>query len=477
MDLFTTKIKLVDNASWEAIWDIINTWLTNSPHYGIKSIDYSGEETFHQEFDNKEIKIVNCDVSSDKIFALRFVNPENNNIWTTDCIYSETTLEKRVSITLSCTSNDYSRILPRIHKPYIIKNIVESGLCYTDGNIPISDAPIYLKETDLDLCAKIMSGTISTPLPVIYLSIDSYNPQKYSADEKVLAIKLSGIAHILVEPNKKFSRELQEQTNSQNPYNGYVGIYFSNSTYKEILSLESFYVRGVLDRTKMSNAIRATVQQALLNRDNSSDYTWSSIQVALHRKKYESESENAIKAKRECDDFIEAFDADINARDDKILGLQRQLDAKNGIIESLKAKNDIQHSISFKTDGICEFYNGELNDFILHLLSSVNKSFKQSMTERQQELLTAFLNNNKEIGTGKVLLNDIEKALKEKSLPTRRSMLSKCGFYVKKGSHDKVYFHNPKYPFTLANSPSEHRGDDNMLSDIKKVIDIYKKAF
>ena len=97
------------------------------------------------------------------------------------------------------------------------------------------------------------------------------------------------------------------------------------------------------------------------------------------------------------------------------------------------------------------------------------------MTTRQKELLELFLKGNSEIGIGKIVLKDIEKALKEKSLVSRRSMLENCGFTVTKGAHDKIYFHDPKYSFTLANSPSEHRGDENMLSDIKKQIDIYRK--
>jgi hypothetical protein len=97
------------------------------------------------------------------------------------------------------------------------------------------------------------------------------------------------------------------------------------------------------------------------------------------------------------------------------------------------------------------------------------------MTTRQKELLELFLNSNSEIGTGREILKNIEEAIKEKSIKSRRAKLEKCGFTIIEGSHDKIYFHDPKYSFTLSNSPSEHRGDDNMLSDIKKKIDIYRK--
>lgn len=475
MELFTTKIKLKNNANSDVIWNILSSWLINSPHYNIKSIDYAGEEFFSQDYGNKTVQILKFNIFSDNIFALRFKNSDNLNIWTTDCIYIENSCEKRISIALSCHSSDYSSILPRIHKPHIIKKIMESGLCCTDDVLPISDTPIYLKETDDMLCSKIMQGLISTPLPVVYLSIDDFNPNKYSVDEKNLAIKLSGIAHVLVEPSKAFSKKVKTLTDANNPYNGYIGVYFSKSSYKEIISFEDFYDKGVLNRKKVANVIRSTVQQAVLNHDNTNDYSWSKLQIFYQRNKYESATQNALNARQECDEFIAAFDADISEKNEKIIELQRQLDTKNAIIESLKAKTDMHRSITFKTDEISEFYNGELNDLIFHFLSGIYKKSKDNMTQRQKELLELFLKDNNEVGVGKDLINEIEKALKEKSLKTRRAMLEKCGFTLEKGSHDKVYFHTPKYSFTLANSPSEHRGDNNMLSDIKKRIDIYKK--
>ena len=475
MEVFTTKIRLNDNVCLDDIWNIYQSWITESPHYSISSIDYDGEESFYRKFGEIEIKILNTTIASDTIFALQLINPDKTEIWTTDCIYIEGKDEKRISVTLSCHSSDYKKVLPRIHKPHIIKKLIQSGLCYTKGILPISDTPIYLQEKDTALCAKLMLGMIDTPLPVVYLSVDGFNPNKYSANERFLAQKLSGIAHVLVEPDKHFSKRIKTLTDSKNPYNGYVGIYFSKSLYKEIVSFEDCYVGGILDRTKMSDVIRATVQQALLNHDNTSDYSWSSIQVEYHRKRYESESQNALNAKRECDAFIDAFDANNNVKDEKIAELQRQLESKNAIIESLKIKSDMQNSISFKSNNICEFYNGELNDLIIHLLSGTYKKSKDNMTTRQKELLDLFLKSNSIVGYGQELIKEIEKALKEKSLPARRTKLEKCGFTVQKGSHDKVYFHDPKYIFTLANSPSEHRGDENMLSDIRKRIDIYRK--
>lgn len=473
MDLFTTKIRLKDSTDKDKVLAVLKTWLKGSPHYKIKEINYDGKEFFKQDFENTSISILNSNISSNTILALRFVNREDKNSWITDCIYSEINDEKNISITLSCHTKNYSRSLPKIHKPHIIKNLIEADLCYDKGVFPIVDKPIYLKDADMETCAQIMCGTVKTNLPVVYLSVDGFNPNLYSVDENKLASSLSGIAHVLVEPNKTFSKKLKELTNSNNPYNGYIGIYFSKSTYKEIISIEDFFENGKLDSKQMASFIRATLQQSVLNHDNTNDYSWSNLQVLYHRKNFEEESKSATDTKEECDALLAAFDEDVKKKEEKIRDLQYQLDYKNSIIESFKAKKEIDNTISFKTTGITEFYHGELNDLVITLLSQLQP--KLDSNTRQKDILDTFLKENELLGEGKEILNNIENALKDKSLQSRRSKLEKCGFTLETGSHDKMYFHEPKYSFTLANSPSEHRSADNMFSDIKKGISIYKK--
>lgn len=376
-------------------------------------------------------------------------------------------------MSLSCHSKDYTSILPKIHKPYIIKKIIESGLCYDGGCFPIIDSPIYLSEEDLELCAKIMRGEVHTNLPVTYISYDSYNPTSYSVDEKDLAIKLSGISHVLVEPNKDFALKLKDLANGNNAYHGYVGIYYPNSTYREILSYNDFFSNGYLDKIKMAHAIRKTVQQSIINHNNSYTYSWDSLLTSYHLRKLNSAQEKSLEAKKDLKEFIDAFDAENKKKDEIIQSLQSQLDTKNSIIESFKQKSDSQSSIYFDKSGISEFFPGELNDLVISILSQAQSKVEEDT--RLYELLSLLLSSNRIIGTGRVILKDIEKAMSEKSLETRRSILKKCGFTVEMGAHDKIFFHDSKYSFTLANSPSDHRSQQNTGKEILKKISVYKK--
>ena len=77
MELFTTKIALNNDATFDSVWHIIDTWLVQSPHNKIDSINYAGEDFYSQKFGEKEVKIIKCTISSDKIL----IYPNHENIF------------------------------------------------------------------------------------------------------------------------------------------------------------------------------------------------------------------------------------------------------------------------------------------------------------------------------------------------------------------------------------------------------------
>lgn len=471
MELFYTDIKLKDDITQNDVQGVIFEWLIGSPHYGIDTINYCGESFFHQDYPSSSVSILSICQEEQPIFAVRFINKEEKNIWTTDCIYLEN--EKHISISLSCHAKDYNRILPKIHKPYIIKKILEKNICNQSNIFPICDYPIMLTDDNLNVCARIINGETTTDLPVTYVSYNSYNPAAYSVDTNNLAIKLSGISHVLVEPNKEFALKLKELTNGNNPYNGYIGIYFPHSTRSEIISFMQFMENGKLDCGRMANAIRKNLQQALVNHNSSMSLCWDTLQVAYNKELLTSARKESNDAKNDLDEFIQSFDNEIKTKDEKIRNLRQQLENNDSIISGLQKKYDSQNVISFDKSNITEFYPGELNDLILTILSQAKG--KIDANSRSYELIHQILTANEINGTGKKIFEGLKKAISEKSLSTRRKALENLGFCVTVGGHDKMYFHDPKYSLTLSNSPGDYRANENSIKDILKMINIYKK--
>lgn len=490
MDLFVTKIALKNEVKKEQIYCLIKKWLIDSPHYGIKEIIYNNEEFKEISFGNQSLKIVNKIISDKDILAIRFTNVEKDNVWRTDFIFSAIEGSVNFAIKLSCEKNDYSSVLPKIHKPHIIKMLFDEGYCKDCGLLPITDQPVYFEEKDLDICGKIMMGAVETDLPVVYVSYDSYSGTGYDVDEKNLAIKLSGIAHVVVEPNKQFSLKLKELSKDRNAHNGYIGVYFSGAKYKEIVSYRDYFKNGKLDKNAFSDAIRTLIQQALLNHSGADDLTWDKVLVEYHKVKYQNQKTVSTSAEeeyskllhaadienKEYEELLKASDAERDELKIKVNSLIGQLDAQSAQIESLKKKLEQKMTGIIQKDEIDEFYSDEVYDCLLSLLSQCIKKLPKDT--RAYEITQAILKINLLSNVGKRVFDEIKDSLNEKSLELRRSKLEKCGFTVKKESHDKVIFHNDnRYMFTLANSPSDHRDSENLFSDMMKKLDIYKKFF
>lgn len=505
MDLFITKIRLKEEITKENIWDLICEWLINSPHYNISSIQYSFEDNFSQEFNSTKLDILNFTMQNESIFACRFTNNEKKNTWITDTIFIDNNIGKYISIRLSCENIKYSATLPSLHKPHIIKLLFDKDYCCTNECLPISDKPIYLDNEKLSLCSNIMTGTQATALPVVYLSYDNHNYKHYSLDPNTTSQQLSGIAHVLVEPNREFSLDLKKAAQCKNAFNGYIGVYFPNTDYREIISLDTFIKNGQIDQQSMSNEMGRIVRQALINHTNATDFTWTRLQLEFHKFKFnekqlqlQKENENYQKVLSQTDanqhelqsiitalneqlqlkdeelqSFMQEFDTENKDLKEKNDALRSQLDSKNAQMESLKQKssNDV---LSLAKNGLQDFFVDEIKDCVINILQQVKSKFLKE-NSRPFDIIENLIEANTISNHGKAIYRNIKSALNEKSLSERRKKLEKCGFDVTVGSHDKIYFHDPKFSTTLANSGSDYCETDNQYHDIMKNINIYIK--
>lgn len=477
MDLFITKIQLKQHIKVEDIYNLIKCWAEESPHYKIK-IDYDLKyDHYKQDFGGVSITFLNSCFNGDKVFACHFENKEADNIWITDYIQVIKENENNLFINLSCKSQGYANKLPRQHKPHLIKMLMDKNYCIEEGIFPISDKPIFPSEDKVDMCSAIMNGEQETPLPVVYVSLIPYTKAKnlYFVDVNRLAVKLSGVAHVVVEPNDKFAHKIWQVANHCNSYNGFIGIYFPNSKYREIVS--PYLNDKKLNEKELENYINELVLQSCINHANISDWNWSTLLIEYNKRKFEAQkiqADDTIKESQELEELVNAYAQDKEELKDKVNELQKQLDNKTIQLEILKAKCDDKKLITFNFDGIEEFYTHEMHDAVLYALKYYGE--RVSKDSRVNELLSQLLEKNTITGCGDSLITDIKDAVKEKSIDKRRSKFENCGFTIERGSHDKLLFNgDEKYLFIMSNSPSDHRSNSNFLSEIKNKIDISKK--
>ena len=472
MIVFSTKLPLKKIIDYKCVFNVIKEWLMESPHYNISDIKYDFEEELEiNTSSNTKLKLLNISVEENKIFAIRFENQEERAIWRTDCVFTESTHE--LLIQLSCENKYYATKLPKTHKPHIIKLLFEKNMVAETEIYPITDKPIVLSiESDIEKCTQIMLGNSSTYLPVVYLSYNSFLPLKYAIDPEKIAIKLAGIAHVLVEPNIEFSKKIKTTSNGNNAYNGFIGVYFPGTKYRDFISYNAQDKNQANYYKSIANAVHFAVQQAALNHSNVDDWSWDKIALENAKQRFIMQAHMTSDAKKEFDEYVLAFDIENQRLKEKIKSLNDQLDSKTAQLESLKAKNDQDVMIRLKCN-IQEFYMDECYDFVLNVL--MRTKAKLATGTRPYEIMEDILKSNKFSNKGKAIFKDIETALSEDSLKKRRSDLQKCGFKVEVGSHDKITFHDNKYMFTLSNSPSDYRNDENTYKEIMKSLNIYLK--
>ncbi|WP_459731152.1 hypothetical protein [Pseudomonas sp. MHK4] len=134
--------------------------------------------------------------------------------------------------------------LPRLNNSSLTIRLVSQFGGGLDGELPIEIAPITLKDTEADrkIAHSIFDQKLSCSLPIIYISASEKD--KYAVIPDRLARSLCGLAHIVIEPSRLFSRKLRCVVDSRNIYGGIVGIYWPNGVGATLFRRGSQDVKG-----------------------------------------------------------------------------------------------------------------------------------------------------------------------------------------------------------------------------------------
>ncbi len=118
-----------------------------------------------------------------------------------------------------------------------------------------------------------------------------------------------------------------------------------------------------------------------------------------------------------------------------------------------------------------DLYEGEQQDFIITILEQVRKN--QADDSRCAEILDSILSQNKKVGIGDTIVEELQRIVKHGDLSkdSDKAALNKIGFrYVTSKKHPKLEFMS-RYKFPIAGTISDHyRGSQNCYSNISKAL-------
>lgn len=480
MLVFSTRIPLKKTVTQKDCLLIINEWIEKSPHYSIKiDVDKVLEDNdidIDFAMDNITVSFKKYEDDKINVFACRLVNEETDSIWYNDCIFVSESENKYLFVELYYSSKCYKAMVPKINKPHIIKKLFESGLCGNDGDISVVDTPIMVDDKSYEVCKDIMNGRSDCSMPAVYISCNACGGT--DVDSTLLAKKLGGIAHVFVEKDRVTSLKLQSDTNRNNVYIGYIGVYFPHSTFCKKYSLGYYDNKS----NKMIEEINSYVRSALVNRLDATQYNWNQLSTLQSKQKMLTWKGLSAKHKEELNSYISNFDHENEEKDEKIKNLNAENNKLHARIDSLEESLHSSNGKNFfyRLGAEKQLYDSEINDLLFGILSSAKSQYVKE--SRGYVLIDSLLEANPQIGECAQIMKCVKEVFgngNDRPLSgMNKNKLKKAGFTFKdENGHCKMSFYNDdRYTFTVSKTPSDYRSGKNMFTDIRNKIDVTRKT-
>ncbi|WP_157515315.1 hypothetical protein [Luteimonas abyssi] len=460
---FKTQFPISSSTTMEELLECCRTWIKKSPH--TKLSNSIPEDASNGKFgdDEESANFASYISESNSTGGVRYEKTDNEDVrWVTDVVGHKTEDAFWVSIQLNVDSELPVERLEQGKRPYIVKLLMERFSGGHDGSLPVTDQPTYLAETDTDLAEQIICASTGSVMPVVYASRDS--KEELLIDPSRLSKWISGMAHVIVEPSRRFSSQIMRQVYGENVYGGAVAIYWPDGIGKWT------YLPGKWNSSEALNAaISRKVRMSLLYQRARRECTWSYLQEMVSRQKLD---ELRASGSGNIDEYIEHFDREIAAKDEEILRLEAEIIrvrySKRG---ERSSPGSGENSIVLQTNET-DLYQGEQLGLITDALQVAAESSEQH--SRRRQVFDSLIDNNENPGDREDLLDRLKETLRNYTSLTSpvRSELEDIGFVIyEEGKHYKLLFQDDsRYPFTLPKTGSDWRGGLNAFSDLKKKV-------
>ncbi len=463
---FSTEFPIDLKNSVADVMRLACKWITGSPHSRVPS------DKLHELPTNAErviavgaeqVSLAHALVGEAELGGLRYEKAEGGLAWTTSIVTLKAPERHILSLQVVCEALNTAVHLPPPKKPHFIRQALTELGGGADGEIPITDQPFRLSPGEEAIAGALILGTANNTLPIVYVSASFAGEHLVNPDE--LARFVSGMAHVVVEPDRRFSFRVRELTQSRNVYGGTVGVYWPNSEARRAY----FFDDELRNARALQLEIAKDIRVALSNRRQRSNCTWSYLKEALSKIRFEQ-----LKAagSTELQDFIDAFDADIAAKQARVAEAEEEIARLSAEVRRLSSSEQTSRSAVISLGREQDLYESEIRDIIIRALEDAERATRPG--SRHQHVLQDLLHANIPSGARENLHEEIKTLLKTyRNMDSKtRSALVRIGFDLSEdGKHYKAVFQgDPRYTFTLPKTSGDHRAGKNMASDINNTL-------
>ncbi|MEM4246746.1 MAG: hypothetical protein QXR48_04255 [Candidatus Woesearchaeota archaeon] len=465
---------------------VIAKWIAGSPHRGLKEQELQEIATDGFEFskNNNFIETALFEGTNEKMYGVRLIE-KTDAMRTTEIVGCKSAEQYFVSVIHEYETDRPGDICKRMLRPRIVHDAINGLGGGMDGTMLYTRCePFVLQEDDLEFVAEIIKNQSENRLPIVYIS-RSPMEQLFVNPEDV-ARELAGMAHVLIEPSRKFSYRLKERTDGRNIYNGAVGIHWPNG-------MREYYMYPFPE--EIVNVLYETVRQAALHTTITQKLSFDGIKLLQTSKKAEELRKAYESAKQESKILLELSEQEkestIKDLTEKIKNLEERLalaEKENEILEKqakdLASKNACLElkfvAQSRKQEGgelikkptTAELYAGETADIVIAALAQYLNSVPDA--SRRQDIVKAILDINRPTGKYEEIVAGVENAFRNNTGKFNErfaNSLRALGFEIIEGPHPAVYVpgHEGR-KVSISGTPGDVRSRKNEVARLKRYL-------
>lgn len=468
MITFSTVFPLSRDATADRFADLAKRWLANSPHSALSELlPMTGDQQDDWEVGDTDehVEAHRVTVGDSVLFGLRYVKDESSGVrWITEVQFAGSPEGNSAAVIVYVDSDSTALRLPPARKPYIVRQLVSEFEKGEDGDLLVSDTPYYLKADEIEFAAAIINGNCGNALPIVYLS--AFAEDKLSVDPGRLANWLSGIAHVVVEPDRQFSFRLAIEVDHRNTYGGAVGIYWPDRDVRSLILPREYDFDPKIIAAEISKIIRDRAVRLRIPRS----LTWANLQESRARLQLDRLRESGS---RDLDDYIQNFDQELKAKEQSLAEAEAEVRRLEAEVRSLRARSKSLEGAPVLVRGAeSDLYEDECLGFIIDSLKrALENTHKES---RRNHVLSSL-----------IAANPVEDhasdyaAIIKNLLSTYRSLessvahdLEEMGFEISsEGKHHKLVFRGDgRYQLSMPKTSSDHRAGKNLVSEINRLL-------
>lgn len=446
--------------------DAVKAWIVASPHTNFTEetfASFPSAGNWSAQAGNEKIEALLVSHQETESVAIRYSRSDGEIAWETTTVFSRSSSDAWVSVRTARESTHPAVQLPLAKKPVLVRTLLERLGGGHDGRLLVTDKPRSLRNSEIGLAASLLTGEAGCHLPVVYVSCAFDG--SYIIEPRTLANELAGIAHIVIEPNRPFSRRLQIEVNSENVYGGVIGIYWPNGQGRRSLFLNRDYGNPIY----LKRAIAEEVRAALTNRRPLLKCTWSSVEETSSRLTIDALNASGSVA---VEEYVAAFGGELKAKQEQIEDAEKEIARLRAEVRKYESNPSLNQGVILQTGQERDLYAKEILQIILEAIRDAKERAVDG--SRRAHVLQAILSNNSMTTTSEGIRESLKTLLRGyRNMDAKiKRGLEDLGFSISEdGKHHKLVFQDDdRYSFALSKSGSDHRGGLNAASDIAKKI-------